>query len=238
MMSEPVSLRRLGPHDASAPDAMLFDHVRMAEALLFAAAEPVPETALAERLPAGADVPAILAALAAHYAPRGVNLVQAGGRWSFRTAADLAPLLRREAVETRKLSRAALETLAIIAYHQPVTRAEIEAVRGVAVAKGTLEVLLETGWVRLRGRRKTPGRPVTFGTTPAFLDHFSLEAISDLPGLDDLKAAGLLDGRLPPGMEIPVPSDNSALREDEEELDADPTTLLTPLDAPEAPATD
>src|SRR6185437_3830751 len=155
------------------------------------------EATLAARLPEGADVAAVLAQLASDYSERGVGLVHTGAGWSFRTAGDLAPLLRREAVERRKLSRVALETLAIVAYHQPVTRAEIEAVRGVSVARGTLELLLETGWIRLRGRRKAPGRPVTFGTTPAFLDHFGLEAVSDLPGMMELKAAGLLDGRVP-----------------------------------------
>jgi segregation and condensation protein B len=232
-MPEPLPLRRVGLHDAEAPEAVPFEQVRMAEALLFAATAPLDEAALAQRLPEGADLAAILAALAAHYGPRGVNLVTTGGRWSFRTADDLAPLLRHHAVETRKLSRAAMETLAIVAYHQPVTRAEIEAVRGVAVAKGTIEVLLEAGWLRLRGRRRTPGRPVTFGTTPAFLDHFGLESVADLPGLEELKAAGLLEGRIPAGMDIPSPSDSSTLRDDEEPLDADPLTLLTPLDDPD-----
>lgn len=220
-----------GPRDA-ARESVPFEHVRMAEALLFAAVEPLDEATLRARLPEGADIPAILAVLAAHYAPRGVNLVRAGGRWAFRTAADLAPLLRRDAVEPRKLSRAALETLAIIAYHQPVTRAEIEQIRGVSVARGTLDVLMETGWVRLRGRRRAPGRPVTFGTTPAFLDHFGLEAVSDLPGLAELKAAGLLDGRVPDGLDMPMPSDDPALTEDEEPLEGDPLGLLMPLDEP------
>jgi segregation and condensation protein B len=192
------------------------EQLRIVEALLFAAPTPLSEQDLADRLPRGADVRSLLLTLQAFYASRGVNLVRAAGRWTFRTAADLSFLLHRERPEERKLSRAALETLAIVAYHQPVTRAEIEEVRGVTVAKGTLDLLLETGWVRIRGRRKTPGRPVTFGTTPAFLEHFGLDAITDLPGLDELKAAGLLDGRVPPGFKIPMPSDDPALREDEE----------------------
>ncbi len=214
-------------------DAVNFEHVRMAEALLFAAEEPLDEATLASRLPEGADIPVIINALMAHYAVRGVNLVSTGGRWWLRTSPDLSPILRRERQDTKKLSRAALETLAIVAYHQPVTRAEIEGIRGVSVAKGTLEVLLETGWVRLRGRRKTPGRPVTFGTTKEFLDHFGLETIGDLPGVDELKAAGLLDARLPDGLDVPMPSDDPSLREDEDELDPDDLDFLTPLDAPE-----
>lgn len=219
--------------DASAPEARLFEHVRMAEALLFAASEPLDETVLRERLPEDADLGSVLAALSAHYAPRGINLVSTGGRWSFRTAPDLASLLDRERVETRRLSRAALETLAIVAYHQPVTRAEIEAIRGVSVARGTLDILLEAGWVRLRGRRRTPGRPVTFGTTPEFLDHFGLESVGDLPGLHEMRDAGLLDARIPDGLDVPRPNDDHALRADEDELDADAMHLLTPLDPPE-----
>jgi segregation and condensation protein B len=192
------------------------EQLRIVEALLFASAEPLDEAALAERLPQGADLKALLATLQAFYAPRGVNLVRVAGRWAFRTAEDLSFLLHQETADERKLSRAALETLAIVAYHQPVTRAEIEEIRGVTISKGTLDLLLETGWLRIRGRRKSPGRPVTFGTTPSFLEHFGLEAISDLPGLDELKAAGLLDGRLPPGFRIPMPNDDQALRDDEE----------------------
>ena len=168
-------------------------HLRMLEAILFAASEPLSEIEIASRLPAGIDVAGLLLELQTGYAGRGVNLFASEGHWAFRTAEDLSVVLRRESVEHRKLSRAALETLAIIAYHQPVTRAEIEEIRGVAVAKGTLDVLLEAGWVRLRGRRRTPGRPVTFGTTPGFLDHFGLASIRDLPGLAELRAAGLLD---------------------------------------------
>jgi segregation and condensation protein B len=197
------------------------DELRLLEALLFAAAEPLDEATLATRLPANTDVRATLQQLQAEYAPRGVNLVQVAGKWSFRTASDLAWLLTKDSVVSRKLSRAAIETLAIVAYHQPVTRMEIEEVRGVAASKGTLDVLLETGWVRPRGRRKAPGRPVTYGTTEAFLSHFGLERLDDLPGLDELKGSGLLDGRLPSGFAVPMPSDDPALRDDEDPLEPD-----------------
>jgi segregation and condensation protein B len=193
--------------------------LRLLEALLFAAAEPLDEKVLAARMPADVDVGATLKRLQAEYAPRGVNLVRVAGKWSFRTAGDLSWLLTKDSIVTRKLSRAAIETLAIVAYHQPVTRVEIEEVRGVVASKGTLDVLLETGWVRPRGRRKTPGRPVTYGTTEAFLSHFGLEALDDLPGLDELKGSGLLDGRLPPGFAVPMPSDDPSLREDEDPLE-------------------
>ena len=181
-------------------------HIRMAEALLFAATEPLDIDSIAGRLPEGADVGAAIEDLQALYEPRGVHLVRVADKWMFRTAEDLTFLMEREAVAQRKLSRAAMETLAIIAYHQPVTRADIEEVRGVTVSKGTIDVLMETGWVRIRGRRRSPGRPVTYGTTDDFLTHFDLENISDLPGMDELKAAGLLDSRLPPGFDIPTPS--------------------------------
>jgi segregation and condensation protein B len=208
--------------------------LRFIEALLFAAAEPLDEETLAARLPEGVDLQAAMRALQAEYAMRGVNLVRVAGKWSFRTAKDLAWLMAREAVEQKKLSRAATETLAIIAYHQPVTRAEIEDIRGVSASKGTLDVLLETGWIRPRGRRKTPGRPITFGTTEAFLSHFGLESISDLPGLEELRSAGLMDGQLPPGFNVPVPSDESALREDEDPLEPGDLDLgLAPRPQPE-----
>ncbi|GAB4540861.1 MAG: hypothetical protein Tsb0010_18570 [Parvularculaceae bacterium] len=198
---------------------------RMVEALLFAAAEPISEAALAERLPEGADIPAALASLAEDYAARGVALVQTGAKWSFRTAPDLGWLLERERVEPRKLSRAALETLAVIAYHQPVTRAEIEEIRGVSLSKGTLDILLEIGWVKMRGRKRAPGRPVTYGTSEEFLSHFGLASLGDLPGLEDLKSAGLLDGRLPPGFSVPSPS--AELRAEEEDpLDGDEAELF------------
>src|SRR5690349_19437852 len=195
------------------------EELRLLEALLFASAEPLDEKTLAARLPQGVDVKEALKALQEEYATRGVNLVRVAGKWAFRTATDLSWLLTRDSVVPRKLSRAAIETLAIVAYHQPVTRAEVEEIRGVSAAKGTLDVLLETGWVRPRGRRKAPGRPVTYGTSEAFLSHFGLEALDDLPGLDELKGSGLLDGRLPPGFTVPTPSDDPTLREDEDPLE-------------------
>jgi segregation and condensation protein B len=194
--------------------------LRILEALLFASAEPLSPAQLAPQLGEGADVEGLLALLQARYAGRGVNLVKRADKWAFRTAADLDFLLKRETTDNRPLSRAALETLAIIAYHQPSTRAEVEEVRGVATGKGTLDLLMEAGWVRMRGRRRTPGRPVTYGTTEIFLDHFGLETLADLPGLEELKGAGLLSNRLPPNMQIPLPFDGP-LREDEDPLDPD-----------------
>jgi len=195
------------------------EYFRLLEALLFAASEPLDEKTLGQRLPEGVDVREALRALQLEYAPRGVNLVKVGGRWTFRTAADLSWLLTKEQVVSKKLSRAAIETLAVIAYHQPVTRAEIEEIRGVAMSKGTFDVLMETGWVRPRGRRKGPGRPITYGTSEGFLQQFGLEALSDLPGLEELKGSGMLDGRLPPGFSVPMPSDDPELREDEDPLE-------------------
>ena len=195
------------------------EELRLLEAMLFASAEPVDEKSLAMRLPQGVDVRAALKRLQEEYATRGVNLVRINGKWTFRTSSDLSWLLSKETVETRKLSRAAIETLAIIAYHQPVTRAEIEDIRGVTTSKGSVDVLLETGWIRPRGRRKAPGRPLTYGTSEAFLSHFGLDAVADLPGLEELKGSGLLDGRLPPGFAVPMPSDDPALREDEDPLE-------------------
>jgi segregation and condensation protein B len=194
--------------------------LRILEALLFAAAEPLSAADLGSYLGEGADVAGLLEALRLRYADRGVNLVRRGDKWAFRTAEDLAFLLRREETESRALSRAALETLAIIAYHQPATRAEVEEVRGVQSGKGTFDLLMEAGWIRMRGRRRTPGRPVTYGTTEAFLDHFGLESLADLPGLDELKGAGLLSSRLPPNLQIPLPFDGP-LRDDEDPLDGD-----------------
>ncbi len=170
-------------------------HLRLLEAILFSSAETMTEQKLAEQLPDGADLAVLLLELRNRYADHGVNLVRAGKTWAFRTASDLAPSLRVDKRIERKLSRAALETLAIIAYHQPLTRAEVEEIRGVQLSKGTLDVLLDQGWIRPKGRRQTPGRPVTWGTTETFLDHFGLESLSDLPGIEDLKAAGLLDAR-------------------------------------------
>jgi segregation and condensation protein B len=195
------------------------EELRLLEAMLFASAEPLDEKSLAARMPQGVDVHTALVRLQEEYATRGVNLVRIAGKWTFRTAIDLSWLMSKETVETRKLSRAAIETLAIIAYHQPVTRAEIEEIRGVTTSKGSVDVLLETGWIRPRGRRKTPGRPVTYGTNEAFLSHFGLDAVGDLPGLDELKGSGLLDGRLPPGFSVPMPSDDPVLRDDEDPLE-------------------
>ena len=204
---------------AALPFADHREKLRILEALLFAAAEPLDEAKLAGHLAEGENIAALIEELRAFYAGRGVNLVKVAGKWAFRTAEDLSYLLERYATQERRLSKAALETLSIIAYHQPVTRAEIEEIRGVSISKGTLDVLMETGWVRPRGRRKAPGRPVTFGTTEAFLGHFGLEALGDLPGLDELKGSGLFDGRLPADFTMPAPSDDAALREDEEPLE-------------------
>lgn len=204
---------------------------RIAEALVFASAQPVTEAFIAERVPKGVDVPAIMAKLKAFYSQRGVNLVQVGVSWAFRTAGDMSFVIRADEKEPKKLSRAALEVLAIIAYHQPVTRAEIEDIRGVQTSRGTLDVLMEAGWVRFRGRRRTPGRPVTMGTTVDFLDHFGLEELRDLPGLDELKGAGLLSGRIPSNFGIPLPSMSDELTEDEDpitQLDLEELGLLAP----------
>jgi len=209
------------------------EKLRRLEAMLFAASEPLDVKALMRGLDGDDDVSALLTELQAEYRDRGVNLVRVSGKWTFRTAGDLSWLLTRETVVSRKLSRAAIETLAIIAYHQPVTRAEIEDTRGVSTSKGTLDVLLETGWVRLRGRRRSPGRPVTYGTTAAFLDHFGLDGVGDLPGLDELKGAGLLDGRLPPGFAVPTPNDDSALTPDEDPLDPADLSFAFPQPEPE-----
>ena len=203
------------------PRADRSNHLRIIEALLFAASEPLSMEQLSTALPEGADLASLLADLQANYANRGVNLVQVSGKWTLRTAGDLSFLLRREAVEQKRLSKAGLETLAIIAYHQPVTRAEIEEIRGVAISKGTLDILLEIGWVRMRGRRHTPGRPVTYGTTPAFLSHFGLNEIGDLPGMQELRGAGLLDATMPPGFDMPVPRVTDELAPDEDPLDGD-----------------
>jgi len=211
------------------------EELRLLEAMLFASAEPLDEKSLAERLPAGIDVHAALLRLQEEYVSRGVHLVRINGKWTFRTASDLAWLLSKETTEPRKLSRAAVETLAIIAYHQPVTRAEIEEIRGVTTSKGSVDVLLETGWIRPRGRRKSPGRPVTYGTSEAFLSHFGLDAVGDLPGLEELKGSGLFDGRLPPGFTVPMPSDDPGLREDEDPLEPGELDLVlvpAPQDTP------
>jgi len=219
---------------AKLPSAGRHEKLRILEALLFAAPQPLDEQDLRIHFPPSDNIAALLDELQGLYAGRGVNLVRVAGKWCFRTAEDLSFLLERHATEQKKLSRAALETLAIIAYHQPVTRAEIEEIRGVSTSKGTLDVLLELGWIRLRGRRQVPGRPVTYGTTPAFLEHFGFDSIKDLPGLSELKGAGLLDSNLPPGFTIPEPNDSLALQPGEDPLE-DPD-LFDPLEESETAA--
>jgi segregation and condensation protein B len=192
------------------------ESLRLIEALLFASASPVTETEIADRLPEGTDVTALLAEIEAHYRDRGVMLAKIAGGWTFRTAPDLAPRLKLETTVQRRLSRAAVETLAIVAYHQPVTRAEIEEIRGVQISKGTIDTLMEAGWIVPKGRRETVGHPVTWGTSDAFLHHFSLASVGDLPGMEELKAAGLVGGRAPIALresalpqEIPAPPEES-----------------------------
>lgn len=204
---------------------------RIAEALLFASAQPLAPEVLIRAMPEGIAADDVITSLSSDYAGRGVNLRAVAGGYSFRTAPDLAWLLAGEAEAPRRLSRAALEVLSIVAYHQPVTRAEIEEIRGVATAKGTLDILLETGWVRLRGRRRSPGRPVTYGTTPAFLDHFGLVRIDDLPGLEELKGTGLLEGQLSRDLTVPVPDDHPSLQDNEDPLG----DLFAPLDGGDDP---
>jgi segregation and condensation protein B len=203
------------------PRADRSQHMRIIEAILFAADAPVSMEKLQGFFPEGTDVVALLADLQANYANRGVNLVQVAGHWTLRTSEDLSFVLRRETFEQKRLSKAALETLAIVAYHQPVTRADIEEIRGVVISKGTLDILMEIGWVKMRGRRRTPGRPVTYGTTDSFLSHFGLNEISDLPGLHELKGAGLLDANLPPDFEMPLPRGTDELSAEEDPLDGD-----------------
>ena len=221
-------------HDQAPNDELNAEHLRMAEAILFAASQPLDEKALATSLPEGADLKAILAELHRIYEHRGVNLVCIAEKWQFRTAPDLAFLLRKEQPEQRRLSRAAIETLAIVAYHQPVTRAEIEDIRGVMLSKGTIDALMEVGWVKIRGRKRTPGRPVTYGTTEAFLVHFGLENVGHLPGMDELKAAGFLEAVPPSGFDIPNPSDQLGPDEDPYEGDeaAPATGSADPHDSP------
>lgn len=229
----------LGTYEAPSDDAVdaLRDHAlkdaeRIAEALVFASSGPVLEKDLADKLPNDIDIKIVMQHLSDFYANRGVNLLKIDDSWAFRTSADLSFLIRRDETDVKKLSRAALEVLAIIAYHQPVTRAEIEEVRGVATSKGTLDVLMEAGWVRMRGRRRTPGRPVTYGTNRDFLDHFGLENLKDLPGLDELKGSGLLSNRIPSNFQIPMPFDDEDLTEDEDpltEMDIEEFGLLTPM---------
>lgn len=197
------------PRAAPPPDA-----VRAAEALLFAGGEPVTAKALAEKLGPEVDVAAVLMKLKADYAGRGVELAEAGGAWRFQSAPDLANLFVETREQPKRLPRAALETLAVIAYHQPVTRAEIEDIRGVSLSRGSMELLLEIGWIRPRGRRRTPGRPLTFGTTDAFLSHFGLASLDALPGKDDLKGLGLLDPRAAAEIDVPRPTEDMAADEE------------------------
>ena len=226
--------RKLPDNVMALPSADRREKLRILEALLFAAAEPLDEAYLGKHLRPGDDVAALLEELKGFYASRGINLVRVAGKWAFRTAEDLSYLLEKHTVEERRLSKAALETLAIIAYHQPVTRAEIEEIRGVSTSKGTIDVLLETGWIRPRGRRRAPGKPITYGTTEAFLEQFSLDSVKDLPGLAELKGAGLLDSNLPPDFSVPEPSDVAALLPDELPLESgeEEETMELPLEAP------
>lgn len=203
------------------------ESLRLIEALLFASAAPVTEGEIADRLPEGTDVTALLAELEDHYRERGVMLAKIAGGWTFRTAPDLAQRLKLETTVQRRLSRAAVETLAIVAYHQPVTRAEIEEIRGVQISKGTIDTLMEAGWIVPKGRRETVGRPVTWGTSDAFLHHFSLGDITDLPGMEELKAAGLIGGRAPIALresalphEVPAPPDETETDERPPEIEA------------------
>ena len=206
--------------------------IRMAEALLFAAVEPLDEASLVARLPDGTDVASLMADLTEIYAERGIVLKQVAGGWAFRTAPDLAFLMEREKTVQRRLSRAAVETLSIIAYHQPITRAEIEEVRGVGLSKGTLDVLMESGWVRLRGRKQTPGRPLTYGTTQEFLDHFGLSDLEDLPGVDELKAAGLLSAEPPEALVRDAEEQAAASRGEKPQADDDEDAPEFDPDAP------
>ena len=215
-----LAKRKIMPrNEPEQPAEVRAEELRLLEAMLFASSEPINEKDLAARLPEGTNLAGALERLREDYANRGVNLVRIDGKWTFRTATDLSWLLSKETTEKRKLSRAAIETLAIIAYHQPVTRSEIEELRGVSTSAGSVDVLLETGWIRPRGRRKSPGRPVTYGTTADFLSHFGLDAVGDLPGLEELKGSGMFDGRLPAGFSVPLPSDDAALHDDEDPLE-------------------
>lgn len=210
------------PFEADAFESGLFDapppgaQQRMIEAMLFASAAPLTLAEMTKRMPHGSDAAEALAQLRRRYDGRGVVLQKVGDAWAFRTAPDLGHLMHKDATEARKLSRAAIETLAIVAYHQPVTRAEIEEIRGVAVSRGTVDQLLEIDWIRLGRRRMTPGRPVTFVVTEQFLDHFGLESARDLPGLQELRAAGLLDNRpLPGGLQVPSEEDEASIGQSE-----------------------
>jgi segregation and condensation protein B len=207
--------------------------LRLVEAILFAAAEPLDEATIAARLPEDSDTTALIADVAELYRNRGVNLVRIAGKWAFRTAPDLAPRLALEREAARRLSRAAIETLAIIAYHQPVTRAEIESIRGVAASRGTLDVLLEANWIKPGRRRQTPGRPVTWVTNEDFLDHFGLDNLQDLPGLKELKAAGLLDSRPAISVYSSVSGETDLLPDDASDEDESQAAENEPLEPEE-----
>ncbi len=215
-------------------DRLVSEAKRIAEAVLFAATRPLTLHEIAPSLPQGVDAASILHELRLEYEPRGIHLVRVDQHWMFRTALDLSGALGLANAEPKKLSRAALETLAIVAYHQPVTRAEIEEIRGVSMYRGTLDVLIEAGWVRLSGRRRAPGRPLTYGTTTQFLAHFGLDTIADLPNLAEMKGAGLFDGALPAGFQMATPRDDAALDPDEEPLEKDVEILNGELTLPEA----
>jgi segregation and condensation protein B len=236
MTDEIEDVFELEVQEASAPEPVAMDidaQARVVEALLFASASPLDEAALRNRLPVDAPLEEILALLTTHYEKRGVTLMRVGRGWAFRTAPDLAGVLRLNVTVKRKLSRAAVETMSIIAYHQPVTRAEVEEIRGVALNRGTLDTLLEAGWIQPRGRRRVPGRPLQWGTTDAFLDHFGLQDLAALPGLDDLKAAGLLDRR--PGLtSIAMGDSEAADDEDDGEGGDEDQDNLFPLDPDDA----
>lgn len=226
---QPAPEDRAAPAEEAANETAPVDRtplLRLAEAVLFAAVEPLDEATMATHLPDGTDVGGVIAELAAHYASRGVNLVRVAGRWQFRTAPDLAAALRIEREAQRKLSRAAMETLAIVAYHQPVTRAEIEEIRGVVVSRGTLDQLLEIGWVKPGRRRDAPGRPVTWLTSDAFLSHFGLDTLKDLPGVKELREAGLLDTRPAISIYGERGSDPDALPEPTADTEAEPAEPL------------
>ncbi|MFT7574295.1 MAG: segregation and condensation protein B [Alphaproteobacteria bacterium] len=232
---EPVAVAAAvnGKADAAPVGEVAREHVRIVEAMIFAAPQPVSEKKLAEQLPADIDVRALLEQLQSEYETRGVHLIRVAGKWAFRTADDLSYLLEKYATEERRLSKAALETLSIIAYHQPVTRSEIEEIRGVQTSRGTLDVLMETSWIRPRGRRRAPGKPLTYGTTEEFLSHFGLDALGDLPGLAELKGAGLLDSQLPPDFAVPNPINVAALMPDELPLEDDEEPEELALDDPD-----
>ena len=228
--TEPV-LQQDTQQDTGSVAALDPQLLRLVEAVLFATETPMDAATLATRLPEGSDVAALLASVAESYAPRGVNLVQVGGRWMFRTAEDLAPQMRVYANPQRKLSRAAIETLAIVAYHQPITRAEMEEIRGVGLSKGTIDMLFEQGWITPRGRRQTPGKPVTWGSTQKFLTDFGIESLDSLPGIDELKAAGLLDKR--PAIQITdagLPAEEEPLSPEEAERLAEDQAFLAELE--------